>query len=421
MDREPPDPPTNERLDAADTGPPEVRIPAGEGQHQLSRRGFLGMLGLGAGTVAVVGAGGLTWRAVDRGVFATGTGSAYAAWEQWNPPGGDVLDLVRAAVLAANAHNTQPWRFRVWPTRIDLFADTARNIGAIDPLRRELGLSLGCALENLVLAGPPNGKTPTVTLLPDPADTTHVARVDLTSTPAAVSPLFATIPDRHTNRAAYHRGRPVPRGTLDGLQGLIDTADTEVVWFTTAEQTRAFGDLTVRATEAIIADPQQAADDYAWYRAAWSELQAKKDGITIDAAGLAPLIRTLGKLLPASRGQNDDAWLRATRDTQVPTAAAFGTLVVRDPLDPAQRLQTGRIWQRMHLWATTKGLAMQPLNQVEERVDRERTAGLSPEFSHAMAGMLPAGWHAVFSFRIGYPTADAPPSPRRPVEHVVRR
>jgi hypothetical protein len=133
MDREPPEPPTNERPDAADTGPPEARIPAGETAHQVSRRSFLGMLGLGAGTVAVVGAAGLTWRAVDQGVFATGTGSAYAAWDGWNPPGGNVLDLVRAAVLAASAHNTQPWRFRVSPTRIDLFADTARNIGTIDP------------------------------------------------------------------------------------------------------------------------------------------------------------------------------------------------------------------------------------------------------------------------------------------------
>lgn len=162
MDRESPDPPANKRPDAGGTGPPKARIRAGaghEGQRQLSRRTFLGMLGLGAGTLAVAGAAGLTWRAVDRGVFGTGTGSASAAWDQWNPPGGDVLNLVRAAVLAANAHDTQPWRVRVSSTRIDLFADTARNIGIIDPLRRELALSLGYALENLVLAGPSNGKT----------------------------------------------------------------------------------------------------------------------------------------------------------------------------------------------------------------------------------------------------------------------
>jgi hypothetical protein len=122
-----------------------------------------------------------------------------------------------------------------------------------------------------------------------------------------------------------------------------------VVWFTRASDKRAFGDLIVRATETIIADRQQAIDDFAWYRGTWGEIQSKKDGVTPDAAGLPPLIRTLAKLIPASRPQNDDSWLKATRDTQVPTAAAFGTLVVRDPLDPVQRLQAGRIWQRMHL------------------------------------------------------------------------
>lgn len=48
--------------------------------------------------------GGLTWRAVSQGVFATGTGPAYAAWDQWNPPGRAPLNLARAAVLAASAH-----------------------------------------------------------------------------------------------------------------------------------------------------------------------------------------------------------------------------------------------------------------------------------------------------------------------------
>jgi len=125
----------------------------------------------------VIGAGGLTWRAVSQGVFAAGTGPAYAAWDQWNPPGHAPLNLVRAAVLAASAHNAQPWLFAVTPARIDLFTVPSRNIGTIDPLQREMHISLGCALENLVLAGPPHGLATTVTLLPDPADPAHVARV----------------------------------------------------------------------------------------------------------------------------------------------------------------------------------------------------------------------------------------------------
>jgi hypothetical protein len=68
----------------------------------------------------------------------------------------------------------------------------------------------------------------------------------------------------------------------------------------------------------------------------------------------------------------------------------FGVLVVPDPSDAAQRLATGRAWQRMHLSATLDGPAVQPLCQVPECVDRERSAGLPPELTTALARMLPA-------------------------------
>jgi hypothetical protein len=188
---------------------------------------------------------------------------------------------------------------------------------------------------------------------------------------------------------------------------------------TTVHDKRVFGDLTTRATEAIIADPQQAADDFAWYRISWQEIQSRKDGITIDPSGQWPLIRDLAKVLPVSRQQNNDGWLSGTRGSQIPTAAAFGALVVRDPLDPIARLRVGRIWQRIHLAATVNGMGMQPLCQVLERIDRERSAGLPADFTTAMAAMLPARRHAIMTFRIGFPTADALRSPRRPAGEVV--
>jgi nitroreductase len=385
----------------------------------MDRRTLLGIMGLGVGTLAVAGASGLTWRAVDGGVFATGTGPAYAAWDQSDPSGQDALGLVRAAVLAASAHNTQPWHFLVASDRIDLLADTSRNIGTMDPPDREMHISLGCAIENLVLAGPPNGKAPTVSLLPDPTDRTHIARVDLVPTCEPASPLFAAIPILHTNRSAYDTRRPVPQRQLDALSGLVDAPDTELVWFTRADDKRGFGDLTIRATETIIADPRQAADDFAWYRTNWQEIQASKDGITIDPSGQTSLIRTLAKMVPVSRKQNNDGWLSGTRATQIPTAAAFGALIVRAPLDPIERLSVGRIWQRMHLSATANGLGMQPLCQVLERIDRERSADLPADFTPAMAAMLPAHWHPIMTFRIGYPTTDALRSPRRPAADVV--
>ncbi|MFC5106082.1 hypothetical protein [Kibdelosporangium philippinense] len=46
----------------------------------INRRKLL----LGLGSFAVVGTGATTWQAVDQGVFSTGSGAAYVAWdERW--------------------------------------------------------------------------------------------------------------------------------------------------------------------------------------------------------------------------------------------------------------------------------------------------------------------------------------------------
>lgn len=398
--------------------PPRATDPAAAGA-LIDRRGFLRTVGLGIGTLAVAGAAGVTWSTISGGVFATGTGPAYAAWDELLPTTGDPPGLVRAAVLAANAHNAQPWHFAITPHRIDVFADPTRTLGTMDPLLREMYLSLGCALENLVLAGPPNGLAATVTLMPDPADRGHVARVDLSSTAAPTSPLFAAIPNRHTDRFAYDTTRPVDPAQLAALRALVDVPGTDLVWFTSAADKRTFGDLTIRATEAIIADPQQSDDDAAWYRDTWQQIQSHKDGITVDPSGSSPFIRTYAKLLPVTRQQNSDGWLSGTRDVQIPTATAFGALVAADPRDLTSRLQVGRLWQRLHLTSTGAGVSMQPLCQIPERIDREQSAGLPTDIGTAMAALLPAGRHPLMTFRIGHPTTEALRSPRRPAEEVV--
>ena len=41
-------------------------------------------------------------------------------------------------------------------------------------------------------------------------------------------------------------------------------------------------------------------------------------------------------------------------------------------------------YQRMHLWATSNGLAMQPMNQMTERADREMSLVIEQTFGNAL-------------------------------------
>jgi hypothetical protein len=194
------------------------------------------------------------------------------------------------------------------------------------------------------------------------------------------------------------------------------------VWLTSRVERAAFGDLTIAATRASIADPAASAVDHAWFRHSRASIDDHKDGLTIDGAGLPDAATAAVKLLPRiSPAEQDEGFLTATRDRQVPTAAAFGIICGSVPTGPAQQLAAGRLYQRIGLHTATQALAIQPMNQAVERADHERASGTAPTFADALADMLPAEVTPLMPFRVGHPTHDGKRSPRRPAEAVTRR
>jgi hypothetical protein len=405
---------TSPGKDEAVPAPAEAPPP----RKKLSRRKLLALAG--GGTLILVG-GGAVWRAADQGIFSTGQGPAYEPWDDWRTPTSGPLNLVRAAILAANPHNSQPWLFHVTQTQIDLFADRRRNLGTVDPFLREMHIGLGCALENLLLAAAANGYTAQATLLPDSSDETLVARIGLAPGSSSVSALYNVIPQRHTNRYRYDTGRPVTTTTLDALNALNDDPDVRVFWFSSADMRKPVGILLVDAAHAFVADKaQDVVDTKIWWRATWQDIQQHRDGITLDASGLPDLTRAIAKMLPpVSREQQDSSFLQNTAE-QVKTAGAFGLLAIHNWQDRAQQLRAGRLWERMHLWVTKEGLAMQPLNQVVERAAREVVLGSTPHFGLALATLVgDPTWQTLLAFRIGYSTHEGLRSPRRAVDEVL--
>jgi hypothetical protein len=403
------------------TAGPPTRVPPAP--QRLSRRKALALAGSGTLVLAV---GGGVWRAADQGVFSTSQGPAYAPWDDWRSATPSPLNLVRAAILAANPHDAQAWRFRVadtpGDTHIALLVDPSRRIGLADPFLTEMYIGVGCALENLLLAAPADGFSPHLSTFPDPTDATYVARIDLAAGPTSTSELYRAIPRRHTNRYPYVLGRTVSASTLAGLEALNGDPLVRVVWFTSAADRQRVGEWMKEAAQAFVADTALNRDDNRWYRATWQDVQRERDGITLDAAGLPDLTRALGKMLPPASLEQQNSYFVQGVQQRVQTAAVFGLLAVPNRREHAQRMAAGRLWQRMHLWATTQGLAMQPLNQLTELMDREVVLGSTPRFGDAVRGLVgDPGWQALLTFRLGYPTHEALRSPRRAVSAVLRR
>ncbi|HKY87815.1 MAG TPA: hypothetical protein VJL90_13725, partial [Pseudorhodoplanes sp.] len=190
-------------------------------------------------------------------------------------------------------------------------------------------------------------------------------------------------------------------------------------------QAESFRELTVQATRDIVHDAQMSRASARWYRHDQRIADTRRDGLAMTTQGFSPWFETLVRFLPqASEKAAHIAWLRTTRFTQLATATQLGMIVVAqdDFLDDATSLQVGRAWQRLHLAATALGLACQPMNQIPERIGRERQRGTGSKITRAVErkfaldGALPA-----FCFRMGYPTREAPHSARRKVETVMEQ
>lgn len=352
------------------------------------------------------------------GYFPAEQGDAYAPWDF---PGevDDPAELaVRAAILAASPHNTQPWLFAIAGEEIDVFADLERNLGSMDGLRREMYLGLGCALENLAVAAAHAGAPARIDLLPDPDDAGHVARCSLGAGSEGDDSLFSAIAARHTHRGPYAE-LSLGAGALAALQGFAG-AEPEVGLVLVADaagrsQLRAG---TIAATEAILADEEMSQDSFRWFRQTAAEIAEHRDGVTLDAAGLGAASSVFGKLGDGpGRARSDKYWLRNTKGAQT---TGSGYVILTTPLltDRGQQLRCGRVFQRIALWATQQGLVLQPLNQMPERRDRELVQGLAPEFTDRLAGFTGES-HAQMLFRFGVAWAETHASPRRPSEWVV--
>lgn len=380
----------------------------------LERRAFLKLLGFGG-----LATSGLTLVGLPGcGYYEAETGEAFTPW---NFPTGDARperEAARAALLAASPHNTQPWGLIVSETRIDVVGRADRNLGTMDGQLRELHIGLGCCIENVVIAAHALGREPTVTLLPDPTNELLVARIELSPAPPSESPLFEAIPRRHTNRGAYADGVPIP-GLDDALAAVGIEPGVALRILASSDERARFREETIAATRAIIDDEPMSVDSDRWYRHSKEDIEQFRDGVTLDASGLGAATNFFGKSgSRPSRRTSDSYWLDATENRQT-TASAFVLLMTsRESLRDGQ-LRVGRNYQRLHLWATSAGLAMQPLNQLPERRDREETEGLPARFGDVLADFAGADQRVQMAFRIGYPWDEVPASPRRPLDWVL--
>ncbi|SMX46355.1 Acg family FMN-binding oxidoreductase [Actibacterium lipolyticum] len=314
-------------------------------KRQLTRRMILGGAVLGAGGVGA---------AVLNARRTAGYDAALARMHQ--PLGADHAALVRYATLAANGHNTQPWRFVSQDGAIDVLPDFTRSTPVVDPDDHHLFASLGCAVENLVIAARAQG------MAGDVAFDGGRMVVDLTPGTVERQRLIAAIPERQSTRGMYD-GTALTTQEAARLIIAAQQHETQAIFISEPGPVAKLTDLVVAGNSDQIADPAFVRELRDWLRFNPVEAADKGDGLFSGSTGNPSLPSWAGRaafpFVFTAKAENQKIV------EQVASSAGFIILV--GPSDnPAGWVAAGRACQRVMLQATIDGLKCAFLNQPVE-------------------------------------------------------
>jgi nitroreductase len=291
---------------------------------------------------------------------------ALQPWTLPPDPPSDPLELARAlagaAVLAPSQWNTQPWRLEANGSSVRLLADPRRSLPVTDPDRRGMMLSLGAALENLLVSMRAYGMRPTVTYFPE-GDANAVAHVAWThGDQRRDRDLFLAIPERRTNRREYD-GRGLFMQNRAALSAVVP-GDLRLYWIDDRDGLRDLADLAHDATHDRVMDRRAEAECFGWMRLDDDQARERGDGLTADDLELSGPARWFaGRYFhPQSRflGLGAGSAGKQARE-QIRSAGALALLTTPRP-DPAAWVAAGQTYQRLALRATRLGIAHQPIN-----------------------------------------------------------
>lgn len=73
--------------------------------------------------------------------------------------------LMQFAILAPSTHNSQPWLFKVNGNTCEIYLDRSKQLPEADKTGRDMYISLGCCIENLLIAARSYGTNPSLKLI----------------------------------------------------------------------------------------------------------------------------------------------------------------------------------------------------------------------------------------------------------------
>ncbi|MFD5876609.1 Acg family FMN-binding oxidoreductase [Streptomyces sp. NPDC060322] len=309
------------------------------------------------------------------------------------------LVVAAAAAAAPSVFNTQPWSFAFADGGLEVRADPDDASIPTASAGRDVRLSCGAAVFNARVALARLGHGSLVSVLPDAGDPLLVARVTLTgdAPDPALDELYRWVDSRRTNRYPF-RPEGVPAGVLALLH---DAARVEGATLRLLDGEPEYQRMLTTIRRAVWTEDESVRDDRE------ARLSPGAGGPAIPVGNLGPVPRRELPDDPPVRDMAEGLALAGRGSAAFEPHPDLAVLETADD-DPGSWVTAGQALQRLLLEATGHGVAASFANQPLE------DAGLRPDVSGGAAHY----GSPQMVLRLGYPTAQPPVPPRRPLSEV---
>ncbi len=311
-----------------------------------------------------------------------------------------MLELVRYATLAANGHNTQPWKFSVKKDSIAIYPDAHRRLKIVDPEDRELWISLGCALENMLVAAQAVGYSADVVY---PEKVNYIQLYFYAQRPKP-TPLFGAILPRQNNRSEYD-GQELSANEFESIQTVVTEPGVTFVYMLTPQEIDTAAEYVYQGTLSQYEQREFVDELVSWLRFNRKEAISSLDGLFTPCTGNIEVPRWVGELVMSAL----EPQKQADNDTRLLRSSSGVVVIASDGDDIGSWIRTGQVYERLALKMTSMDIQSAFLNQPVE------VPALRGEFQQAI-GLT--AYRPQLLLRFGHAN-PMPFSLRRSVEQVI--
>ncbi|HEX5430090.1 MAG TPA: hypothetical protein VFX17_03390 [Patescibacteria group bacterium] len=323
--------------------------------------------------------------------------------ERLTNPEAKLLFLLKYASIAPSSHNTQPWRLRINSNTIEIKPEFKRRLVYSDSKDRQLYLSLGTCIENLLLASKAYGFTFDLQIKNDESSVYALISYSNLQLNLIDYTTLESIIARASNRELFE-DRPVPDEFVEKLK-LIAGSKAEISFVTDQAQRTKIIDVVGTSIQDAFLDKQFTNELSGWIKPSLKKYQLGMPGYNVGIPWPLSFVMpwVIGHVkMDKTQRKMDEAPLRA---------APMFVLLSNDSDEPTSWIQVGQVFEEIAVEADKIGLKIGIQGAPIEIGDHYKTLGQ----------LFGAKGRPMIFFRIGFTSKNKPKSPRLLVNQLIEQ